>query len=520
MLGDEALVRLAARGNENAFSAIFDRHHQALFRYALTILGNREDAFDAVQNAIVKLLRSLPGESREIKLKPWLFKIVHNEAISIVRQRQPEESSEALEEVSADDSPEMRMRAQAIIADLSELGEQQRSAVAMRELNGLSHAEIGSALGISPAAAKQTVYEGRVALQQIEEGREMSCTAVQQSLSANDRRLVKGRRVRSHLRSCSSCRAFEDAMGRRGVALGAIAPLPAALSAKLLAGAIGGGGGPAGGLTVGAGLGASQAAIGGGTLAKFGAAAALLIGGGIALETDADRSKAAPVDDGANALAQVAPSLDDGDGMLTDEGLGTKAWSSSLDRGESGGHGGASREAAERHPGTGHGDAGAVDRGDRSGGPGSGGGHGASGGGGDGSGGSGGGDGSGGSGGGGGGSHGPNGDGGIGHGFGGSGSGSGGGGNGDGAPSGGGSGGSGSGSGSSGGGAPTPTDDPDPKGPPPGRGPAHGQETAEAHDPGYPGNSAGHSQKPSTPPGLPDLPGPPGLGGLGVHAPK
>jgi len=518
-------VRLAARGNENAFSAIFDRHHQALFRYALTILGNREDAFDAVQNAIVKLLRSLPGESREIKLKPWLFKIVHNEAISIVRQRHPEESSEALEEVSADDSPEMRMRAQVIIADLSELGEQQRSAVAMRELNGLSHAEIGSALGISTAAAKQTVYEGRVALQQIEEGREMSCTAVQQSLSANDRRLVKGRRVRSHLRSCSSCRAFEDAMGRRGVALGAIPPLPAALSAKLLAGAIGGGGGPAGGLTVGAGLGASQAAIGGGTLAKFGAAAALLIGGGVALETDADRSKAAPVDEGANAPAQVAPSLGDGDGTLTDEGLGTKAWATSLGRGESGHHGGASHEAAERHPGTGREDAAAVDRGDRSGGPGSGGGHGASDDGGDGSGGSGGG----------GGSHGPNGDGGIGHGFGGSGSGSvsgsgsgsggdGGsginGGNGGGAPSGGGSGGSGSGSGGSGGGAPTPTDDPDPKGPPPGRGPAHGQETAESHDPGYPGNSAGHSQKPSTPPGLPDVPGPPGLGGLGIHAPK
>src|SRR5688500_7308791 len=87
VLGDEALVRLAARGSESAFSVIFDRHHPALYRYAMTIVGNREDAFDTVQNAFVSLLRSLPGEQREINLKPWMFRIVHNEAISLIRQR-------------------------------------------------------------------------------------------------------------------------------------------------------------------------------------------------------------------------------------------------------------------------------------------------------------------------------------------------------------------------------------------------------------------------------------------------
>ena len=245
VLGDDALMRLAARGNEAAFATIFDRHHQALYRYALTILGNREDAFDAVQNAMVKLLRSLPGEQRDLKLKPWLYRIVHNEAISMIRLRAPR-SENSIEDLGAEDSNHDHMRAQAIIADLATLGDQHRSAVTLRELNGLSHAEIGGALKISEAAAKQAVYEGRVALQQIEEGREMDCSDVQRSLSANDRRLIKGRRVRSHLRSCSACRAFQESIGERRAGLAGIAPLPAVLSAKLLSGVIGGGGGPAG----------------------------------------------------------------------------------------------------------------------------------------------------------------------------------------------------------------------------------------------------------------------------------
>ncbi len=306
VLGDEALVRLAARGSESAFSAIFDRHHQALYRYAMTIVGNREDAFDTVQNAFVSLLRSLPGEQREINLKPWLFRIVHNEAISLIRQRGTT-STELTEEPSMEESPEDRMLAQSIITDLSSLGVQQRSAVAMRELNGLSHAEIGEALGVSEAAAKQAVYEGRVALQQIAEGREMSCAEIQRSLSANDRRLTKGRRVRSHLKACPTCRAFQDSISERRVGLAAISPLPVALSAQLLSGIFGSGGGPAGGLMIGAGstagAGAAAQSFGVGTLAKVGISAALVVGGGVAIERGVDHAGDASAEGGAPSVA-------------------------------------------------------------------------------------------------------------------------------------------------------------------------------------------------------------------------
>jgi RNA polymerase sigma factor (sigma-70 family) len=495
VLGDEALMRRAARGSEAAFSVIFDRHHQALYRYAMTIVGNREDAFDTVQNAFVSLLRSLPGEKREIKLKPWLFRIVHNEAISLIRQRGTT-STELSEEPSVDESPEDRMLAQAIIADLSTLGAQQRSAVAMRELNGLSHAEIGDALGVSEAAAKQAVYEGRVALQQIAEGREMSCSEVQRSLSANDRRLMKGRKVRSHLRACSVCRAFADSISERRVGLAAISPLPVVLSGKLLAGVLGGGGGPAGGLMVGAGAGAAGAgaaqSFGIATLAKVGISAALVIGGGVAIERGVEDAGDASAENGTPPALAGHPA--EGSDVSFAGNRSERFAHRDLASGRSSGHpdhgvAGISASGGPRGNGNGGngnygGGGGSLLNGSGARGPngitGSGGEHALQG---------------------------PKGSG--------IGSSVGGGGNG-GSPSGGG-GGSGDGGGSTDDGGtdapPVETPPTEVKDPPPhGNGPAHGQAIAASHDPGHPGNSAGHSQSPEDPPGLqvPHVPhGPP-----------
>src|SRR5688500_4244937 len=81
LLPDERLSRRAADGSQAAFAAIYERHHQPLFRYCRSILGNDEEAQDALQNTMVSAMRSLPGEQREITLLPWLFRVAHNESI-------------------------------------------------------------------------------------------------------------------------------------------------------------------------------------------------------------------------------------------------------------------------------------------------------------------------------------------------------------------------------------------------------------------------------------------------------
>src|SRR4051794_3170878 len=89
VLSDDRLLRRAAAGDERAFAAIFGRYHQPLYRFCLAIAGDPQDAQDALQNTMVKILRALPGEERRIELKPWLYRIAHNESIEVLRRRRP-----------------------------------------------------------------------------------------------------------------------------------------------------------------------------------------------------------------------------------------------------------------------------------------------------------------------------------------------------------------------------------------------------------------------------------------------
>lgn len=291
LFSDERLTRRAVGGDEQAFAAIFRRYHQSLFRFCLAIVGNPEDASDALQNTMIKVLRALPGEERRIELKPWLYRIAHNESIDLLRRRR-ETSELDVEQIApgyglAEDAA-TRERLRRLIADLKELPERQREVLVMRELAGLGFEEIGSALDTSGAVARQTLYEARQSLQQMEEGREMSCATVTKALSDGDGRVTRRRDVRAHLRSCAQCQAFGEQIKRRQHDLAALSPLPAAAAAGMLHGLIGGSQGAAtgGGLASALGGGAAKT-IGASAAAKGVATAAVVAAIGV---TAADRS--------------------------------------------------------------------------------------------------------------------------------------------------------------------------------------------------------------------------------------
>jgi len=262
LFSDDHLVNRASKGDERALAAIYDRYHQDLFRYCEATLGNAQDAQDALQNTMVKALQALPGEQREIKLKPWLYRIAHNEAIEVLRRRRPvaqlDEATAPQLQAAPHDSLETRERLRELVSDLGGLPERQRSALVMRELSGMSFDEIGASLGTSPAVVRQTIYEARSSLQQMSEGREMSCEEVKRAISDGDGRILRRRDMRAHLRACSSCADFRAGIANRRRDLAALSPLPAAASAGLLHGVLGGAHG-------GSGSGALAAALGGGT---------------------------------------------------------------------------------------------------------------------------------------------------------------------------------------------------------------------------------------------------------------
>src|SRR6476661_10200744 len=140
VLSDDRLAKRAVKGDERAFAAIFDRYHQSLYRYCLAIVGNSQDAQDALQNTMVKALRALPGEQRRIELKPWLYRIAHNESIELLRRRRETRELDAEQAapgagLAAEAASRERLRR--LLSDLDELPERQRGVLVMRELAGL-----------------------------------------------------------------------------------------------------------------------------------------------------------------------------------------------------------------------------------------------------------------------------------------------------------------------------------------------------------------------------------------------
>ena len=105
---------------------------------------------------------------------------------------------------------EDRERLALLRADLRDLPERQRAALVLRELSGLSHEEIAVVLDSSARAVKQTIFEARAGLHECAEGRTMLCADVQRALSDGDGRVLRGRRMRAHVRSCRACRTVQD----------------------------------------------------------------------------------------------------------------------------------------------------------------------------------------------------------------------------------------------------------------------------------------------------------------------
>jgi RNA polymerase sigma factor (sigma-70 family) len=231
---------MAARGDRRAFEALFARYHRELYHYCRAIVGEADEAHDALQNTMAIALGHLPKVERRTSLRGWLYRVAHNEAVSILRRRPASVDPVDLPErpgPGADADFEERERLRQLVIDLHALPDRQRGALVMRELSDLGYAQIAAAMETSEAGARQLVYEARESLRALELGRELDCESVRRVISERDGRMLRGRRLGAHLGECDSCRNFKATIGRRRADLAALFP-PLAPAA-----ALGGGGG-------------------------------------------------------------------------------------------------------------------------------------------------------------------------------------------------------------------------------------------------------------------------------------
>jgi RNA polymerase sigma factor (sigma-70 family) len=285
---DEQLLALFRAGNEDAFTTIHDRYRQRLFAYTRQMLGGaRQDAEDALQDVFVRAYNGLRAHDRPVSLKAWLYRVAHNRCIDHLRRPLPaptdllDTSRSPLHDPMelADRREDLRR----LVADVQRLPRQQRSALLMRELQGMSYAELAEALDVTVPAIKSLLVRARIGLVECSEARDTACADIREDLGiAHDRGVRITGVARRHLRDCSGCREYRTglrATSRSFAALLPVGPL------GMLAHVLGIGGGSAGASAAGSAGGAGAASVGGGAASVGGGAAS--VGGGALTLTSA-----------------------------------------------------------------------------------------------------------------------------------------------------------------------------------------------------------------------------------------
>lgn len=274
---DEQLVALFRAGHDDAFRVIHDRYRQRLFAYTRQMLVHRQDAEDALQDVFVRAYAGLRASDRDLALRAWLYRVAHNRCIDQLRRPSPPppEVLELLRSPVHDPITEADQREslRRLIADVRRLPDQQRSALLMRELGGMSYSDLAAALGVTVPAVKSLLVRARLALAQALEARDTACSEIREELIvSHDRGLRPNATARRHMRDCAGCREFRHQL--RGVSRRFAALVPTLGPLGVLANMVGLGGAGAGSGAAGSALAAGSAAGGGTAVVSVGAMSA------------------------------------------------------------------------------------------------------------------------------------------------------------------------------------------------------------------------------------------------------
>jgi RNA polymerase sigma factor (sigma-70 family) len=276
---DDQLVALFRMGYEDAFSVIHDRYRQRLFAYTRQMLGgSRSDAEDALQEVFLRAYGALRADDRPITLRAWLYRVAHNRCVDHLRRPLPapvdllDVSRPPLHDPLVE--TERREDLRRLVADVRRLPDQQRSALLMREMEGLSYVEMADALGVTIPAVKSLLVRARVGLVEAGDARDTACSDIRSELAlAFDRGVRASGRSRRHLKDCAGCRDYRAALRGAQAGLGALGAGgatsgPLATLAKLLGlGGAGSGAAAGGGAVAGGGAAAGGSAAGGSAIA-------------------------------------------------------------------------------------------------------------------------------------------------------------------------------------------------------------------------------------------------------------
>jgi RNA polymerase sigma-70 factor (ECF subfamily) len=181
-LSDQSLIEKVRGGDYQAFEFLVTRYEAKVYRLAIRMLRNPQDAEDALQETFLQVFRGLAGFEGRSQFSTWLFRLATNVCLMRIRHRETEpskllpledylpklEEGEGLSMVDWADRPEDALLSkesrEQMMGALDKLPPEYRAVFILRDIEGFSNAETGESLGISIAAVKSRLHRARLAL--------------------------------------------------------------------------------------------------------------------------------------------------------------------------------------------------------------------------------------------------------------------------------------------------------------------------------------------------------------------
>lgn len=179
---DTELVAAAQQGDQAAFGALVEKYQAMAYSLAFRMLGDSEDAADAVQEAFLNAWRALSGFQGQSAFSTWLYRLTSNACIDFLRRAKrrevlsitvsdedddlPRETDIPDERWSPERALERKEARRAVQEGLAALSPEHRQVLALRELEGLSYQEIAQVLALEEGTVKSRIARARLALRE------------------------------------------------------------------------------------------------------------------------------------------------------------------------------------------------------------------------------------------------------------------------------------------------------------------------------------------------------------------
>jgi RNA polymerase sigma-70 factor (ECF subfamily) len=163
-MDDEAAIEKCQKGEKDAFRFLVERYQNQAITHAIAILGNREDARDALQEAFVDAFQAIKRFDNSRRFYPWFYVLLRNRCFKMASQRKPTDNVEELE-ILAPQPGSSREELLSLEAALRALSREDRELLTLKYLDGLSYGELAERLGIPHGTVMSRLFYARKQLQ-------------------------------------------------------------------------------------------------------------------------------------------------------------------------------------------------------------------------------------------------------------------------------------------------------------------------------------------------------------------